>query len=58
MAEETDMKKLLIFTGMALGGWVGSALTARYGLMTSFLVGTLGSLVGVIAAWRFGRDLA
>jgi len=52
------MRKLFVFAGMTLGGWVGSALSARFGVMTSFLVGSLGSLVGVIVGWRLGRHLA
>jgi predicted MFS family arabinose efflux permease len=51
------MKKLMIFMGMTLGGWVGSALSMRYGVMSSFLIGTLGSLIGVLVAWRLARDL-
>lgn len=50
------MKKLLIFVGMTVGGWIGWALTERFGIMTAFLVSSLGSLVGVIVAWRIGRD--
>jgi len=50
------VKKLVIFGGMTVGGWIGWFATARFGIMTAFLVSSLGSLVGVIAAWRMVRD--
>jgi len=50
------MKKFLIFIGMTVGGWIGWALAARFGIMTAFIVSSLGSLVGVIVTWRIGRD--
>lgn len=50
------MKKFFIFGGMTVGGWIGWALTERFGLMTAFLVSSLGSLAGVIVAWRIARD--
>ena len=50
------MKKFLIFLGMTAGGWVGWALTERFGIMTAFIVSSLGSLVGVVLAWKLGRQ--
>lgn len=50
------MKKFFIFVGMTVGGWVGWALTERFGIMTAFLVSSVGSLAGVIVAWRATRD--
>jgi len=50
------MKKFLIFAGMTVGGWVGWWLGERWGIMTAFIVSTLGSLVGVILAWKIGRN--
>lgn len=50
------MKKLVIFGGMTIGGWIGWAATARFGIMIAFLVSSLGSLVGVIVGWRLVRD--
>jgi predicted MFS family arabinose efflux permease len=49
------MKKLLILIGMTLGGWVGWWLGDRFGVMTAFIVSTLGSLIGVVLAWKVGR---
>jgi hypothetical protein len=54
--KEPDVKKLFIFAGMTLGGWAGWGLTERYGVMTAFLMSTVGSLVGVIVAWKAGRE--
>ena len=50
------MRKLLIFIGMTVGGWAGWALGERFGIMTAFILSTLGSLAGVILGWRIGRD--
>jgi len=50
------MRKAVIFAGMTVGGWIGWALTERFGIMTAFLVSTLGSLAGVIVAWKATRD--
>jgi hypothetical protein len=47
-----------MFIGMTVGGylgwWAGDYL--KLGLMTTFLVSTLGSIVGVYVAWRIMRD--
>jgi hypothetical protein len=50
------MRKLFIFIGMTVGGWVGWWLGDRFGIMTAFILSTLGSLGGVIIAWRIGRN--
>jgi hypothetical protein len=50
------MKKFLIFVGMTVGGWVGWVAAERWGIMAAFIVSTLGSLVGVIIAWKIGRN--
>jgi hypothetical protein len=50
------MKKLLIFIGMTVGGWMGWWLGERFGIMTAFILSTLGSLGGVILGWRIGRS--
>jgi hypothetical protein len=48
------MNRLPMFVGMTVGGyigwWAGDCL--GFGLMTTFLISSLGSLVGVYAAWR------
>ncbi|MCC6349940.1 MAG: hypothetical protein IT347_10180 [Candidatus Eisenbacteria bacterium] len=50
------MKRLFIMVGMTVGGWAGWAVAARFGPMTAFLVSSLGSLAGVLIAWRIARD--
>lgn len=49
------MKRLLIFVGMVVGGWIGWRLGERFGIMAAFIISTLGSLGGVILGWRIGR---
>jgi membrane protein YqaA with SNARE-associated domain len=46
----------MIFIGSALGGWVGWALTERFGIMTAFIASTVGSVAGIVLGWRIGRD--
>jgi hypothetical protein len=52
------MNRLLIFLGMTVGGyggwWVGDYF--QMGLPVTLVVSSMGSLVGVIAAWKIGRD--
>jgi len=50
------MRKLLIFIGTVVGGWVGWALAERWGIMTAFIVSSLGSIVGIWIGWKIGRD--
>lgn len=50
------MRKFLIFAGMTVGGWVGWWLGGRFGVMTAFIVSTLGSIGGVIIGWKIGRE--
>jgi hypothetical protein len=52
------LSRLSIFVGMTLGGYVGwwAGEYVGFGLMGAFLVSSLGSLVGVYAAWRILVD--
>ena len=52
------MGRLLIFIGMVLGGYIGwwAGEYIGLGLMTTFLVSSLGSAAGVYVAWRIMRD--
>jgi uncharacterized membrane protein YfcA len=52
------MSRLLMFIGMTLGGYAGWWVGDYFGLelMTTFLVSTLGSAVGIYVAWRIARD--
>ncbi|MCY2994546.1 MAG: hypothetical protein NTY19_42775 [Planctomycetota bacterium] len=48
------MNRLLMFVGMAVGGYVGwwAGDCMGFGLMGSFLVSSLGGMVGIYVAWR------
>ena len=52
------MNRLFMFIGMTVGGyvgwWVGDAI--GFGLMGTFLVSTLGSLVGIYVVWKVLAD--
>jgi len=48
--------KLCIFIGLNVGGYVGWVLGEQVGLMTAFLVGSLGSLLGIHAGWKVARE--
>ena len=52
------MNRLLMFVGMTLGGYIGwwAGDLMGFGLMATFLVSSLGSFVGIYAAWRVLRD--
>ena len=56
--DNTTVRRLLAFIGMTVGGavgwWVGEYLVL--GFVTTFLVSSLGSLVGVYGAWWIMRD--
>jgi len=48
--------KLCIFVGVNAGGYVGWVLGEHNGLMTAFLVSSLGSLIGVYLGWKVARE--
>ncbi len=52
------MNRLLMFAGMTVGGyagwWAGDAI--GFGLMGTFLVSSLGTLVGIVVAWKILVD--
>ena len=52
------MNRLLMFIGIIVGGYVGWYVGDYFGfgLMGDFLVSTVGSMIGVYAAWRVMRD--
>ena len=49
--------KLCIFVGINVGGYIGWELGERFGLMTAFLISSVGSIVGVYAGWKLARHL-
>ncbi len=52
------MNRLLMFIGMMVGGYVGWWVCEclGLGLMTTVLVSSLGSAVGVFGVWWFKKD--
>jgi hypothetical protein len=50
------MNKLCIFIGMTVLGWIGWWIGDTIGIMTAFVLSTIGSLVGVYVGWRINRD--
>lgn len=50
------MGRLLMVVGATVLGWVGWALGDTFGIMTAFLLSTLGSLIGIYLGWRIHRD--
>jgi hypothetical protein len=52
------VNRLLMFVGMTAGGYIGwwAGDAVGFGLMGSLAVSTLGSIVGVYAAWKVITD--
>ncbi len=50
------MKKLCIFLGMTVFGWLGWWAGAKIGLVTAYVLSGIASMVGVYAGWRINRD--
>jgi hypothetical protein len=48
------VERLLMFIGMTVGGYVGwwAGDCIGFELMGKFLVSSLGSILGIVAAWR------
>ncbi len=53
---EPRMKKVCIFAGMIILGWVGWWVGSGFGVMTAYLLSGVGSLLGVYLGWRINRD--
>jgi hypothetical protein len=51
------MTKLCIFVGMTVGGFVGYAVPASWGIMWAFFISGIGSIFGVYYGWKLGRHL-
>jgi len=48
--------KLCIFVGLNAGGYAGWVLGEPMGIMTAFLVSSLGSAIGVYLGWKVARQ--
>ncbi len=49
------MRRLLDLIGMSLGGWLGWVAGASLSLFIAFILGVIGTGLGLYAAHRFGR---
>ncbi len=51
------MVKLCIFVGTVVGGYGGWWLGSQFGgFMFAFFTSSLGSVIGIIAGWKIGRE--
>ena len=51
------MRWILSLAGTTLGGWIGWAIGARFGIMAGFLVSIVGSALALYWTNKFTRDL-
>jgi len=51
------MRGILNFVGMTLGGWIGWQLGALVSFFTAFVVGMIGTGLGLYAAQRMTKRL-
>jgi hypothetical protein len=51
------MRGILNFIGMTLGGWIGWQLGALVSFFTAFVVGMIGTGLGLYAAQRLTKRL-
>jgi hypothetical protein len=51
------MRGILNFVGMTLGGWIGWELGALVSFFTAFIVGMIGTGLGLYAAQRLTKRL-
>ncbi len=51
------MSRLLALIGSGLGSTIGWWLGARFGLMTAFLLSTIGAGVGLYYGAKFAREM-
>jgi hypothetical protein len=54
--ERGAMKKLAVFGGATIGGYVGWYLGDRFGLMTAFILSMLGTGIGTYYGAKFARE--
>jgi hypothetical protein len=53
---ERRMKKICIFVGITVFGWIGWWAGSGLGIMTAWVFSGVGSLLGVYVGWRINRD--
>jgi len=52
------MKKIIAITGMMVGSYLGWWLGEKVGLVTAFMLSTIGAGVGLYAARRWAKNLS
>lgn len=50
------MSKLLGFFGLTIGGWIGWAIGARFSFMAAFLLGIVGTGLGLYVGRRIAQE--
>jgi hypothetical protein len=50
------MEKLLIFLGLSVGGWIGWAVGAPFGMFAAFMLSIVGTGLGLYLGRRIARD--
>ena len=53
------MTKLLIWTGITIGGWIGWWLGTKLGFefFGNFMISSLGSIAGVFIGWKIAQEI-
>ena len=51
------MRRLLDLIGMTVGGWIGWAIGAMVSFFTAFIVGMIGTGIGLYAVRRLTRGI-
>lgn len=50
------MEKVLIVFGLTVGGWLGWAAGARWGLFAAFVLSIVGTALGLFLGRKIARD--
>jgi len=50
------MEKLLVFLGLSVGGWIGWALGAPFGIFAALMLSIVGTGLGLYVGRRIARD--
>jgi hypothetical protein len=50
------VSKLLAVIGITVGGWIGWAAGARFSFFAAFILGVIGTALGLYAARRIAND--
>jgi hypothetical protein len=50
------MEKLLVFLGLAVGGWIGWMVGARFGFFAAFVLCVVGTALGLYVGRRIACD--